>query len=268
MTLCFALVVQARDERLDGLPQSRRTRARAGVNEADQQSARLVREQPLDLGASLLGGHHHQAERVKAAQAAIEIGGHVAQVLVDQLLDVPGVASLRPAALVVAARLLVEVVGEQIEIAARKQPYLSLLTPDGDDNDLAAAARDRHEWRQVEPSANPAGIRHRSRERQDAPERAGATAEQSQTAGAIALELLVEVAANAVEIGLEREALLVRERVALDAAATTGLGEESVEVLVELGGGRKRARVEIEVEADRASIRGSEGSQLAECVLA
>ena len=67
----LALLVQAPDEGFDDLPQSRRTRARAGLNEADQKPVRFAREQPLDLGASLLGRYHHQAKRMKPAQAAV-----------------------------------------------------------------------------------------------------------------------------------------------------------------------------------------------------
>ena len=65
--------------------------------------------------------------------------------VLDARLDVALEPRLRPAALVVAARLLLEVVGDLLQAAAAEPEQLSLLAPDEGDDRPVAAPKQRHE---------------------------------------------------------------------------------------------------------------------------
>src|SRR5919197_90438 len=91
-----------------------------------------------------------QSGPAPAADLAVEQLGHLAQVVLDQLLDVPLVARLRPAPLVVAAWLLVEAFLELLEPAVREPIEVTAFTADEGDQDAFPAADERNERRKVE----------------------------------------------------------------------------------------------------------------------
>ena len=108
--------------------------------------------------------------RDAAANVAVEVGGDVAEVIAGELVDVPLVASLRPAALVVTSRLLLGQVRERLEPAVRElEEQAALAVDDGDDRSLAAAEQ-RNERREVEVRADAHAVRHRLAQSVDAPE--------------------------------------------------------------------------------------------------
>jgi hypothetical protein len=147
-------------------------------------------------------------------------------VLAGKLVDVTLHASLRPAALVVAARLLVEEVGELLEPAGAEAVEAALLAPDDDHEGSLAAPEERHERGKVELPAHSYVVRYGLGERKRAPDVVEPGAEDREAVGAVAAELLLEVAADAVEIGLEPLPLVVRQRGAVGPVGLGGLVEE------------------------------------------
>ena len=83
--------------------------------------------------------------------------------LVDELVGVALQARLRPAALVVAPRLLLEVVGQVLEAAGAEPVEAPLLAADDEDERALAAADERHERREVEELADLDPVRARPR---------------------------------------------------------------------------------------------------------
>src|SRR4029078_4868573 len=102
-------------QRPDPLAPGGRGRVGLGRRPADDRLAGLVREHVLELGAGLFGGDDDQARPAQPAHAPLDVLGDLLQVVVDELLDVPLVARLRPAALVVAARRVVGLLDDLLE---------------------------------------------------------------------------------------------------------------------------------------------------------
>src|SRR5207253_1216192 len=84
----------------------------------------------------------------------------VAQVVVDQLFDVPLVARLRPAALVVPAGLLVEALLDLLEPAVRQTVEIAPLAPDVRHERAVALPDEPHERGEVERAPELDEIRH------------------------------------------------------------------------------------------------------------
>src|SRR5207244_11669843 len=96
----------------------------------------------------LRGDHDHVG--ACAPLEGVELLGDAAQVPEDEILDVPLVARLRPAALVVASRLVLGPVDHLLE-PARAQPEELTALPTDDGHDRAVSTPDeRREWRQAE----------------------------------------------------------------------------------------------------------------------
>jgi hypothetical protein len=79
----------------------------------------------------------------------------------------------------------------------------------------------------------------------------------------LAVELLVEVAADPLEVRLQAGALVVRD-VGPGLARVLALVEERVGVSGDVARGRRDLRIEVEVEADRASGPGAERGQFSQ----
>ena len=129
--------------------------------------------------------------RVQPPNDAVELRGDVLQVLRDELLDVPLVARLRPAALVVPSRLLLGPVDDLLEPAAAEPEDLPALAPDERDERAVVAADERRERREVEAAADVA--RRRAPARRPATGRTEVAGnEHGEPARAVAIELVVE----------------------------------------------------------------------------
>ncbi len=131
--------------------------------------------------------------------------------LLGELIDVPLEACLRQTALVVAPRLLLRVVGEILEPAAVKAVEAPLLAAHDEDERALPPADERHERREVEAVAHADLVRHDLRERKRPPDVVEPGAEDGQPVRPVPLELGVEVAADALEVVTERDALLMRQ---------------------------------------------------------
>jgi hypothetical protein len=186
-------------------------------------------------------------------------------VLEDEVLDVPLVARLRPAALVVPARLLLCAV-DDLPKPPRAQPEeLATLPPDHRD-DRAVAPDERRERRQAERRPNADRVADRLGQRQRPPDAVEPGAEEREAARAVAVEVGVEEAADALEVGLEPLALLVRQAVALRRVALLCRVEERVDLRRHLRGCRRIGRVEVEEDADRAALAGAEAGEVSKLV--
>src|SRR5438132_1594710 len=104
----FLLRAPALEHRLDRLQQLGRARVCLGGRPPDERAAHLVGELVLERGPRVFRADEHHAGAALPPNLPVEQLSDVAQVVVDQLLDVPLVARLRPAALVMPAGLLVE----------------------------------------------------------------------------------------------------------------------------------------------------------------
>ena len=165
------------------------------------------------LGPAVLGRDDHHVERAAGgADEAVELLRDIAQVLGRELVDVPLEARLRPAALVVAAGLLLGEVGDGRKLPVREAKEAPAFAA-GDDDERPVATPDER--------ASGVSARRRSRLTSSPTEaRIGRVrqmpssdrAKDGDSARAVADELLVEPAANAVEVASERDPLRVGER--------------------------------------------------------
>ena len=125
----------------------------------------------------------------------------------------PLIARLRPAALVVAAGRLVELVDQLLEPAGAQDVDGSPLTADNRDQRSVAAADERDERREVELPADGDLVGHRIAQRQRPPCVVESGAEDGDAAGAVSVEVALKEVANPDEIGSESLALLVGQLV-------------------------------------------------------
>src|SRR5436190_22324968 len=117
-----------------------------------------------------------------------------------QLLDVPLVAGLRPAALVVAARRLVELVDELLELARAQDVHGSAFATNDGDQRAVPAPHERDERGQVELPGNRDLVVDRITERERPPGVVETCYEHGGRARAVAVEVAGEEIADPAEI--------------------------------------------------------------------
>src|SRR5204863_10117167 len=185
-----------REYRLDRLKELRRAGVGLGARPADDRLLDLVRDGLFELRPGLLRAHDHEPRAPKPPGPAVDVLREVPQVVVHQLLAVAPVAGLRPAALVVAPGLLVELLDELLELPGAQTVELAALAADDRDQRPLAAADERHERREVERVTDPHEIRHALAQRQRVPDVVGPGAEDGETVRALAAELVLEELAH------------------------------------------------------------------------
>src|SRR5262249_17080208 len=122
----------------------------------------------------------------QAPDAPLDRLRDLAQMLEDELLDVPLVPRLRPAALVVPPGNVVGLVGDLDESAVAQPVDLPALAADVRD-ERPVAADMRGERCEVELAPDTGGVADRGRQRQRAPEVVGTGGEDRDAAGALAV---------------------------------------------------------------------------------
>ncbi len=159
------------EERLREREQLRRRRVALARGRPDEAVARLGRELVDERRPRLVRPDDDDMPGETAANVVVEILGDRAQMLSRELVDVPLVARLRPAALVVPSRLLLGQVGQRLEPPARQLEEEAALAVDHGDDRALAAPDERHERRdrEVRPDADDV-VRHALAERVRAPE--------------------------------------------------------------------------------------------------
>ena len=239
-------------------------RVRLGVRPAHEPLLHVVREDGLEIGADVLGtgADENDVHTAHAAHASVEGLRDALQVPVDECLDVPLVPRLRPAALVVPARRLFRPVGDLDEPAAAHSEDLAALASHEGDERAVAAANEPHERREVHLLVHANAVRHRLREVVRAPEVVGPRREDGRALRAVAVELVVEPAADALEIGLQPLAGVAAQLALARVHPSLGLREERVDPRLERRRRWDLARIEVEVETDRTTAPGAEAGQV------
>ena len=173
---------------------------------------------------------------------------------------------LRPAALVVAAGNVVGAVHDLFQPSRVEAEQLSALTADEGDERSLAAADERNERREVELPANPDAIGHRLDQGARPPDVVHSGREDCDAVRPVALELVGEVVPDPREVLLERDPLVMREPSVVRLGMALALREQRAHPGRSVAGGRSRLRIEVEVEADRATLLRPELRELAEPV--
>ena len=199
---------------------------------------------------------------MQPAPATVEHLGDVLDVFLHEMLDVPLVAPLRPAALVVTSRCLVRIVAELLQPPGAQPVQLTLLPPDDGDDRPVGTRDNTHERCEEELVADLESIRNRLRERQRRPEIVETCGEHHHAARPVAVEVVVEPARDPLEVRLERAALLVGEVLSVD---LLGSAQQCAHPRLRVTGGRHLRRVEIQVQARGAPVLGAEAGELPQC---
>jgi hypothetical protein len=187
----------------------------------------------------------------------------LAQVPVDDRLDVPLVPCLRPAALVVLPRHLGRLVGQRRELPRAKPVDVAALAADVRDERAVPAAGDPHERREVELRRDPRVVLDRPRQLERDEEVVEPGGEDGDAADTLAAELALEPGADPLEVRLERPALVVPERAPALVELAIRAREQRPRACREIAGGRHLARVEAHVQAHRTTLLRPEGGELA-----
>ena len=179
--------------------------------------------------------------------------------LVDELLDVPLVSALRPAALVVLPRRFVVMLGDLVQPAGTETVQLSLLASDDRDDRSFSAAHERDERREVEVVPDLRAVADGLRQRQRPPEVVEPGREDGEPLGAVPVEVVVEPVPDPVEVGLEGGPLLVGQ---VGPVGLVGGVQHGVHPSLGVTGGRDLGRIQVQAEADRAALLRPEAGQL------
>src|SRR6266540_2398335 len=248
------------------LEELRRVRVRLGGPPADDARLHLVGEDGLEVGADVLGPDEDDAGAAELAHARLERLGHAPEVLADDVLDVALVVRLRPAALVVPARSLLGPVGELDELPRAEVVDLAALTAHERDEDTLATADEPGEGREIQLGADLHLVLERLRDGDGAPEVVERGREDGEAADAVAVEVVVEPAADPLDVRLQRLARRVPKRALAPGELAFRLGEQRLHLRLRVAGGRDVPWIEIQVNADRAAVLGAESGQLPELV--
>ena len=137
--------------------------------------------------------------------------------ILDERLDVPLVARLRPAPLIVLARLFLGVVDKLLEAAGAEPVELAALPADDDHERSLSPADEGNERRKVEPSSYLDVVANRLGEIERPPHVVEAGGEDREPPRPLTREFLLVEVADAREIGLQPLPLVVRELPAVGA---------------------------------------------------
>src|SRR5205823_12745276 len=154
--------------------------------------------------ADVLGADEDDAHAAQLPDGCVQRVRDPAEVLADEVLDVAAVARLRPAALVVLPRRLLGVVGQLDELAAAQAVDLAPLAPDERDENALAAADEPRERREVQVAADLHLVVERIGGRDRGPEVVERRREYGDAADAVAVEVVVEPAADPLHVRLPR----------------------------------------------------------------
>src|SRR6266545_3981612 len=184
----------------------------------------------------------------------------------DELLDVPLVPRLGPPALVVTARHVIGPVEDPVEAAGAKAVQVPTLAADDRHDRTFPAPDERNERRQVEVAPDPDAVRNGFDQRVRPPDVVETGREECEPMRAVTDEIVLEIRPDAIEVALEADALSVAEPTTVRARVPLPVGDERVDPRIHVAGRRRDARIEIDVEADRATLFRPERGQLAQPV--
>ena len=246
------------------LQELRRLGMRFRMCPADDRGPGFLGEQIVKLGASLLGGEDNDLGMMKPPNEPIEPVRNLTQVLLDELLDVALVTRLRPAALIVLPRLVLRVILDLLESPGMQAVEVTALSSDDDHQRAFPPTDEGNERREIQLAPHLGVVRDRLGQREWPPDVVEASAKDRQTVCAIARELALVVLADAVEVSLEADALVMSELPAVRSVSPPRLVEKRVETGRRVGRRRRQSRIEIEIEAHGAALLGLESGEIAE----
>ena len=242
------------DERLHDVAQLGVGGMSIGARPPDHGLLELGREDVGELGPRLVSCDDDDSRPPECPEEPFELVGDGLVVLEVEIADVALVARLRPATLVVPALGFLGPVGDLLEAAAPEREHAPLLAPD-DGDDRAVAPSDQRDERAEQEIVGDAGrVGDLPRQREHAPDVVQAGREHGEPAGAVTIELPVEVLREPLEIRLEAGLDLVREIGTGGAVRARGRVEHRVDAHRRLAGGRRDGRVEVDIERDRAAV--------------
>ena len=225
-----------------------------------------MRERFLELRASLLRGDDHQRGPALLANLAVKRLRDVFQVVVHELLDVTLVARLRPAALVVTSRLVLEMLRDLFQAAGAKAIDITALAADDGDEGTLAPADQRNERRQVEAPPDLDHVWHALAQCQRPPEIVEIRREDREAVGALPVELVLEEGAETLDVFSHTLLLLMREVRTPGRLGALDLVDQRVHAGRGVARRRGHARIEVEIQADRTPVLRPEPRKLAEAV--
>ena len=140
-----------------------------------------------------------------------------------------------------------------------KAEQASLLATDDRDDRPIRSRHERHERREIEVAPDPNAVGDRLGELQRRPVVVQPRGEYCEALRAVTLEVVVEPLCDSVEVRLQPDTRVVRQ---LGPVGLLGLGEHGVHPRLCVAGRRHLRGIEVQIEADRASLVGAEGSEL------
>ena len=237
-----------------------------GVSVPDESVPRFLGQKFFEFGPDLVRGDNDDARAVQTAYQRIQALGHGAKVLHRMHVYVPLQARLRKSALIVATQLLLEEVVDLLELPGAETEEVSLLPAHHQDDSPLPAPDEGHERGQVELTVHLDLVEDRLGQGKRPPHVVEAVRKDCEPMGTVALELVHHICPDPVEIGLESEPLVMRQVAAMCAVGLGAGVEERVEVGVCIRGRRNDTRVEVQVDADRATLLGLKGCEVSEVV--
>ena len=237
-----------------------------GVSVPDESVTRLLGEKLFEFGPNLVRGDNDDAGAMQTAHERVQALGHGAKVFHRMHVYVPLHAGLRKPTLIVAAQLLLEEVVDLLELPGAEAEEVSLLPAHHQHDGPLASPDQGHEGGQVQLAVYLDVVEDRLSQGKGPPHVVEPVGEHGEPVGPVALELVHHIRPDAVEIGLEGEPLVVRQVTAMCAVGLGTRVEERVEVRVRIRGRRNHTRVEVQVNADRATLLGLEGCKVSEVV--
>ncbi len=232
-----------------------------GRRPPDDRFPHVGRELVRELRPHLLRAHEHDPGHVQASATPVELGRHALQVFVHELLDVPPVAGLRPAALIVLSGRLVEVIHDLVQATGLQAVQLSLFASDHGDDRAVGAADHRDERREKEVVADLEPVRGRLGQGEGRPEVVEPCREYRDCLHTVAVELVFEPTRDALEVCLQRAALLVCQILAVDLLRAA---QQRVHPRVHVACRRNLGGVEVQIEARRAPLLRAEARKLSQ----
>jgi hypothetical protein len=196
------------EERPRRLEQPRRVDVRLRRDPPDECIPGLGGEQAFEAGSRLLRAGEHDPNVPEPAHAAIERVGHVPQMPVDDGLDVPLVAALRPAALVVATGDVRRLVRQRNQLARAQPVDVAALAPDVGDKRSVVPSDETNERRQIELLRDASFVLHRPRQWELQEEVVALRGEHGDATNTLTAELAAEPLVDPLDVARESLPLL------------------------------------------------------------
>src|SRR4051794_34503021 len=251
------------EQRADDAEELGRVRMRFGLRPADDRLARLVRQLALELATHLLRRDDDHVQPPAVANGPVDLLADRLQVPLDDVVDVPLVAGLRPAALVVLPGHLLRLVGELLETSlAQLVDHPSLARDDGDERAVPAAEltgeRRDPQFRPDRPAVGGLEQRH------DAEVVVGRRREDGECPRPVAVELVLAPVLDPPEVRLEREPAVAAAPGGTLLRLLLGLEDTGAELRLLLGNRRNGRGIEVDIDADGTAVCRAESCELAE----